>query len=353
MVSCYNMNTSTVATHNSAFVVLIVWMMTTTSWPSYAAEAGMYGFNNLVSSFQKITEPTESLNTKSNRRSLGETAFAQRLKRLQRQKQNTGNSTTSNDKNNNKDINDILDQESDAKYDYVTRSIEHLGWMNPDAAIGNPFRGFVSYPEFSGYQPDIAESIVDISLEAYYIGLDELMIGNNTFDWDPLERRLNDTADRNRHAILSVICHYPNWHVLSVPQFIIDNGLKLLYYPDFLGGGYSPDYGDEKLLNALRQFTAAFGRRYDGDQRIAFINLGLLGFWGEWHTYPNDFVPDHARQSVISWYQKSFQTTKLIARYPHKAAYKAGFGLSDGSFTYETIDGKANGNETELMSSDL
>ena len=244
-----------------------------------------------------------------------------------------------------KNINNVIEGTDDTKYDFVTQSIEHLGWKNPDAAMGNPLKGFMSYPEFSGYNPFIAESIVDISLEAYYIGLDELMIGNNTFDWDPLERRLNDASTRNRHVVLSIICHYPNWHKLSVPQYILDDGLELFYYPDFLGGGYSPNYGDTKLLNALEQFVTAFGEMYDGDDRIGFINLGLLGFWGEWHTYPHDYVPEHAKQSVVSWYRNAFQTTKILARYPLKAAYDAGFGLLDGSFTYETIDGEANGNE--------
>jgi hypothetical protein len=240
------------------------------------------------------------------------------------------------------------DEIDDAIYDYVTTSIEDLGWKNPDAAIGNPLKGFTSYPEFSGYNFGINN--IDSSLEAYYIGLDELMLGDpdnteNAFDWAPLERRLNDAASRNRHTILTVMCHYPNWHRLSVPQFLLDAGIELLYYPDFLGGGNSPNYGDSILLDALQKFIIAFGKQYDGDSRIAFINLGLLGFWGEWHTFPQDYVPENAKESVVKWYKDSFQITKLQARYPFKSAYDAGFGLNDGSFTYETIDGVANGGE--------
>jgi hypothetical protein len=280
------------------------------------------------------SKPVASRDVRMRGRSLDETSYEQRIKTLTRIKRSSGTN-----------INSIIGGIDDAKYDFVTRSIEHLGWKNPDAAIGNPLKGFMSNPDFSGYNPYVAESIVDISLEAYYIGLDELMVGNNTFNWDPLERRLNDASSRNRHAVLSIICHYPNWNKLSIPQYILDDGLELFYYPDFLGGGYSPNYGDKKLLSALEQFIGALGERYDGDQRIGFINLGLLGFWGEWHTFPHDYVPEHAKQSVVSWYRNAFQTTKILARYPQKTAYDSGFGLVDGSFTYETIDGKANGNE--------
>lgn len=46
-----------------------------------------------------------------------------------------------------------------------------------------------------------------------------------------------------------------------------------------MGGGLTPDYGNETLLKALTQFVRALGKKYDGDRRIAFIHLGLLGFW--------------------------------------------------------------------------
>lgn len=64
---------------------------------------------------------------------------------------------------------------------------------------------------------------------------------------------------------------------------------------------------------------------------------------GEWHTYPNDFVPETTQHSVVDWYRAAFNTTKLQVRYPFEPAYEAGFGLSDGSFAFETLGGDANG----------
>jgi hypothetical protein len=46
-----------------------------------------------------------------------------------------------------------------------------------------------------------------------------------------------------------------------------------------MGGGFTPDYGSPPLLTTLVQFVEALGSKYDGDNRIAFIHLGLLGFW--------------------------------------------------------------------------
>jgi hypothetical protein len=51
------------------------------------------------------------------------------------------------------------------------------------------------------------------------------------------------------------------------------------WYAEFTGGGFTPDYGSPPLMTALVQFVEALGSKYDGDNRIAFIHLGLLGFW--------------------------------------------------------------------------
>jgi hypothetical protein len=158
-----------------------------------------------------------------------------------------------------------------------------LGYENPDATAGNPLKGLLGSPGFINF--DWSATSIDASMEYYYVGLDELMKANPdvvgddaAFDWTPLENRLEGAASRNRHVVFTVICHYPG-NPLNVPQYLLDAGLKLLYYPDFLGGGTSPDYSDPILLEALRQFITALGARYDGDYRIGFLQLGLLGFW--------------------------------------------------------------------------
>jgi hypothetical protein len=51
------------------------------------------------------------------------------------------------------------------------------------------------------------------------------------------------------------------------------------WYDEFLGGGHTPDYGHFPLVTALENFVKALGEKYDGDNRIAFLHLGLLGFW--------------------------------------------------------------------------
>lgn len=235
----------------------------------------------------------------------------------------------------------------DENYYFSTSSMTDLGRPNPSITAGNPMKGLVGSPDFTNFDSTVGS--IDASMESFFVGLDELMIGDpdvvgiaNAFNWSALEYRLQRAASRNRHAVFTVMCHYPG-RPLNVPHYLLEANITLRYYPNFEGGGLSPDYGDSMLLKALEQFVRAFGARYDGDTRIGFVHLGLLGFWGEWHTFPEEFVPENSKTSLVQWYSAAFKTTRLMVRFPFAPAYRAGMGLSDGSFTYETLDGDANG----------
>ena len=100
---------------------------------------------------------------------------------------------------------------------------------------------------------------------------------DNAFNWGVLDDKLVGSASRSSHAVFRIICHFPG-RDLMVPQYLIDAGVPIVSYN---GNEQSPDYGDETLLNAFRQFIEALADRYDGNKQLAFLQAGLLGFWGE------------------------------------------------------------------------
>eukprot|EP01083_Nonionella_stella_P091865 256909_1 len=197
----------------------------------------------------------------------------------------------------------------------------------------NPLKGFVTSPSW-GIQTDFP-----ISLEFHYISLRDVMVDLTTFTWDSgLEPLLNATSARNRHAIVRFYIDYPTKST-GVPQFLIDDGLNFNSYGNY-GGGESPDYTDANLKNALSQFIAAFGARYDGDPRIAVIQLGLLGFWGEWHTYPHEdweWNDGYANDIMNAW-NNAFAVTQLNVRYASTESIAYRLGYHDDSFAYATYD---------------
>ena len=179
--------------------------------------------------------------------------------------------------------------------------------------VSQPFTGFYSAESWGGITNR------DAALEFKYIPVSDVMIGptDDVFDWDNgLEPYLVAAASRRRNLVVRFWVDYPTM-TTGVPQFLVDAGLQFNSYEEH-GGGSSPDYGDERLIALLETFIGAFGARYANDTRVGVVQVGLLGFWGEWHTWPHHtWFPSGATQCRI-WdaYLGAFPETLLQQRSP-------------------------------------
>jgi hypothetical protein len=198
----------------------------------------------------------------------------------------------------------------------------------------NPLKGFMPYAGAYATFPH--------SMEWNYLPLRSLMSGPTNFNWAALDSLLSNTASRGHQTVFRIYLDYPTLPT-GIPQYLLDAGLVTHSYTDYGNNGtsLSPDYENPLLDQALTNFIAALGARYDGDPRIGFITLGLLGFWGEWHTYPHDswFASTTVQDEVMSAYEAAFTKTRLLVRYPSGTKPTArGIGYHDDSFAYSTID---------------
>src|ERR1035441_10324657 len=180
------------------------------------------------------------------------------------------------------------------------------------------------------------------SMEWGYIPLRSLMSGPTNFNWTGLDTLISNVANRGHQTVFRIYLDYPTLPT-GIPQYLLDAGLATNSYTDYGNNGISvsPDYENPLLVQALTNFIAALGTRYDGDPRLGFITLGLLGFWGEWHTYPHDswFASTTVQDEVLTAYEAAFAKTKLLVRYPSGTNPTARrIGYHDDSFAYETID---------------
>lgn len=222
-------------------------------------------------------------------------------------------------------------------------------------ADANPLKGFFPY---------VSEVDFPSSMEWFYLPVNAVHIGEGEFDWTALEHRLNMVAGRGHQAVLRFYYDCPG-DVSGIPQFLLDSGLKVRAYDepvDLGGGGLCPDYTDEKMIAAMKEFISEFGEQYDGDPRIGFITEGILGFWGEWHNWPFDEdiadnkpnwqIPASAYEMVYDEFDKAFDITPLLVREPKNGVenekYKTGF--HDDSYAYATLSAERGGQEWSYMS---
>lgn len=215
-----------------------------------------------------------------------------------------------------------------------------LGAINYDVALGNPLKGLAKNPMSDG----MINTGVSFSLEAFYVRFDSVVRGSDgMYNWTMFDQQLNSSMSRNVHAIPRFYITYPG-SVIGLPTFLIDNVPMKQYYDQGILQ-YTPYFGDSLLLKEIQNFIYAFGKRYDGDKRIAFVQAGILGFWGEWHCNGmKDCIPESVKDSVVQWYRDAFSITKIQIRNPRPTSKIAKFGYHDDSFTFATLDGPANGN---------
>ncbi len=210
------------------------------------------------------------------------------------------------------------------------------------APIDNPLKGLVPYDGESGFP---------CSLEFSYFPIRDLMPGPTKFEWSSLEKKLADAQSRGRQLVLRLYLEYPGKKT-AVPQFLIDRGLELTKYRVDDQNNITPDYSDPRLLTAMESLIVAFGKQYDGDPRIGFITMGVLGHWGEWHTYPQEklFASKLVQSKIMDAFENSFGKTRILMRYPagdDQVTYAPNrsrpFGYHDDSFAWATrATGKAN-----------
>jgi hypothetical protein len=200
----------------------------------------------------------------------------------------------------------------------------------------NPLKGFIPFAgDFDNFPH---------SMEWAYFPVNAVMTGPNTFDWATMDSALDEIGGRGHQTALRFYLDYPTRQT-GIPKFLLDGGLETRPYNDFNNNGVSvsPDYNDPQLLAAIDDFVAALGERYDGDARIGYVQAGLIGFWGEWHTWPYNgegkpnWMPTDANQlRVLNDFTSAFTTTELEVRNPNTMNAPMAIGYHDDSFALET-----------------
>ncbi|MFD9702459.1 DUF4832 domain-containing protein [Lentzea sp. NPDC059081] len=219
-----------------------------------------------------------------------------------------------------------------------------------DAPLDNPLKGFARFLQ-PGTDPNAG---YPLSLTWAYFGLSEVMTDATncaSYNWGVVDSALNTIAAAGNHAAIRLYMEYPGGGTGSHPGNAIPqcfNGHVAMRHNAYWDVT-SPDYDNPYLVTGLKNFITAFAARYDGDPRLGYIHLGLIGLWGEWHTWPYDtdtsgdtypnYMPTNANAAdIINTYNRAFTRTRLELRYADNAGGAAdslpAIGYHDDSFCF-------------------
>lgn len=201
----------------------------------------------------------------------------------------------------------------------------------------NPLKGFFAWGK--------EETDFPTSLKYYGFPLKDVQLDTNTFDFTVLEDKLEECKAYGKQAVIRFYIDYPGEDI-AIPDFLLENeDIEFRKYTLEDGAsGLTPDYSNAELQQALVNFIAELGSKYDGDSRIGFIEAGLLGFWGEWHTYPyTEWYPDsNAYKTIGQAFDDAFDTTKIVAGEVQENIADLAIGFHDDMMAVETKEVKNN-----------
>ena len=135
-------------------------------------------------------------------------------------------------------------------------------------------------------------------------------------DYDFLDGVLKETRESGQQLAFRVMCCSPYKGRHYHPDWLEDMGGRILI-ADHNGVAPLPipDLDDPIVLNAHLHFIERLGQRYDGHPDIARLDLGSVGWWGEWHLSgsKNCKMPtlDH-QMKVVDAYLAAFTDTPLV-----------------------------------------
>jgi len=203
--------------------------------------------------------------------------------------------------------------------------------QDPNRTRHNPLKGFMTSYQWGQPANDFPDQ-----MEFLYLPMADLWGPDGETFNTGLEPLLDAAAARGHHSVFRVFLDYPN-SPSGMPAHLTEL-VTCQTYTDH-GGGCSPDYDNPLLVEAMLGLISAMGAQYDGDPRIGALQVGLLGFWGEWHSYPHtDWFASVATQTaVLKAFHAAFNTSQLQLRYPSANSLDLRIGFHDDSFAYSTM----------------
>lgn len=161
-------------------------------------------------------------------------------------------------------------------------------------------------------------------------------------EWEPTEGNYNIAAmeekfhiarwkAENKHAVLRFVCDYPGAAPhLDIPDWLYARTQDGDFYEISSGKGYSPNYGNDYFRERHALAIKALADYCNQDSFVAYVELGSLGHWGEWHTSSSQGVSllpdaDVCRAYVLD-YAENFTNARLLTRRNYAIAVEEGIG---------------------------
>lgn len=145
----------------------------------------------------------------------------------------------------------------------------------------NPGRGWTTQHSTTN---DPRNDHYPTSTIAYYrLAWSEVEPTEGAIDFDAFDALFAVAASDEQQLAFRIQPEVPGETGYETPEWLRDQ-IDGIFYSDREGEHFMPDFDDEVYLSNAERLLAELGARYADDPRLAFVDIGLVGHWGEWHV---------------------------------------------------------------------
>lgn len=183
-----------------------------------------------------------------------------------------------------------------------------------DTPLPNPYKGFAPYVRSFNPNPKIPQSL-------FYDGITWKELepdGPGDIRWEVFEDRWKKQFKLNRRVGFRFKCAEPwNDEPVDIPDWLVELGVSVRDYEIDNGTGKAPDWDHPEFLKHHERIISELGKRYDLDPRVAWIDIGSYGIWGEWHVWRNEHLAAtvESRLKIVDHYLKAFPNKQKVIAY--------------------------------------
>jgi hypothetical protein len=184
-----------------------------------------------------------------------------------------------------------------------------------DEVLVNPGMGFETFHSFNGDQRNIsAENYPECSIAYFRFYWDRLEPREGSYNFDLIDSLLEKAQENGQDLALRFMPTSSADLTTGTPQWYMEKA-KGYWYTKYNRRGWAPDHNDPYFLAKQEELVGTFGERYNGHKNMIRMDIGSVGFWGEWHmshTEPEvPMISEENAVKIIDMYLKYWDHTPL------------------------------------------
>lgn len=171
-------------------------------------------------------------------------------------------------------------------------------------AIRNPLKGFRPNTIYSGIQGRTSE--FDPTSHVHEYGL----LIKIYFKWNELESNAGDGVDKIREVCNERWRGVESLNVKIIPRVYLEWPNRESGWPeDMKVGDFTSQQFEERVLALIDKL----GKAWDNDPRVAYVEMGLIGEWGEME-WPD--TKDEIKEAIAARFATAFNNKLVMIRWP-------------------------------------